>query len=474
MKVRTRIAPSPTGFPHIGTVYQALFDYAFAQKHGGQFVIRIEDTDRTRFVEGAENKIYEALDWLGLTENESPRNGGKYAPYRQSERLEIYQKYANELLEKGHAYVCTCTKERLDEVRKSQQAQKLPPKYDGHCRELGLKIDDCKRDSLPYVIRMKIPANSKIVTRDEIRGDVVFDSVAVDDQVLMKSDGFATYHLAVVVDDHLMEITHMLRGEDWLPSAPKQFLLYDMFGWDRPLFYHTVNIRNPDRSKMSKRHGHANVDWYRNEGYLPEALLNYLALLGWTHPTQKELFDLNEFVEQMDLKDLRAVEPIFDVKKLDWMNGEYLRKMTVDSCQSSVTEYLEKFKPEQYKIIESNTDFFTKSIPLIQERLKKLSEYFDLCEFFYTAPTTFEVDLKEHAELLKKTLQALEVVTDWTVQNIGDAMSKVCDESGAKRGSYFMMMRVAITGKKISPPLNESMEILGKEECMRRLKQIAA
>ncbi|MEK9179558.1 MAG: glutamate--tRNA ligase, partial [Patescibacteria group bacterium] len=289
--VRTRIAPSPTGFPHIGTIYQAMLDRAYSLKNKGKFCIRIEDTDQSRLVQGAEQKIYEALDWFGLTEDESPRKGGNFGPYRQSERLPLYKKYAEELVKNEHAYYCFCTPERLDEMRKEQQKQGKSPLYDKRCRSLSVsetlkRVESGER----HVIRMKIPNTGTITVPDNTRGDIVFSVEQVDDQVIMKSDGFPTYHLAVVVDDHLMEITHILRGSEWIPSFPKHKLLYDYFGWKMPIITHTPLITNMDGSKMSKRHGHASVSWYQEEGFLPEAVLNFMSLLGWSHPEEKEIF----------------------------------------------------------------------------------------------------------------------------------------------------------------------------------------
>src|SRR3989344_957995 len=331
MKVKTRIAPSPTGFPHIGTIYQAMLDKAFAKRHKGTFLVRIEDTDRARFVQGAEEKLFEALDWLGLQEDEGVRKGGEYGPYRQSERLDIYKKYAQELVEKDHAYYCFCTKERLDEVRNEQQKQGKPPMYDKHCRNLSKEeVDERIKNGEPYVIRMKVPENKKITVKDLIRGDIKFDSNTIDDQVILRSDGFATYHLGVVVDDYLMKVTHAVRGPEWIPSFPKHKLLYDFFGWEMPIFVHTPLIINMDGSKLSKRQGHANVDWYKEQGFLPEALLNFIALLGWSHPNSRhrhfdgesnenkevspdvEIFSFEEFSKLFDLKDLSSVNPKFD------------------------------------------------------------------------------------------------------------------------------------------------------------------
>ncbi len=462
--VRTRIAPSPTGYPHIGTVYQALFDYAFAKKHGGVFIVRIEDTDRARFVEDAEQKLFEALDWFGLTEDESPRKKGKYGPYRQSERLELYKKYALDLVEKGNAYYCFCTRERLEEIRNKMQKDGKAPMYDKHCRTLAkTEVDEKLKKGEHWVIRLKVPENKKIKVKDEIRGEIEFDSNTVDDQVLLKSDGYPTYHLAVVVDDHLMEITHVVRGEEWLPSSPKHDLLYDFFGWKKPLAFHTPILRNPDKSKLSKRQGHTNVSWYQEQGYLPEAILNYLALIGWSHPEGKEKFSMEEFIKLFDLKDLKAVAPIFDINKLEWMNGEYIRKLEFKNLKLKILEFYKN------KLLE---DIVEKTIPLVQERVKKLSDYLPLCEFLFKEPEKYELDLSSKKELLKSMAEALNIVKEWKAEKIGEGMVVLAQKLGVKNSEFFMILRVAISGKKITPPLNESMEILGKEQCLQRVNKL--
>jgi glutamyl-tRNA synthetase len=289
--VRTRIAPSPTGFPHIGTIYQVLIDFAYAHKHHGKFILRLEDTDRARFVEGAEDVIYQSLTWFGLEPDESPKIGGPFAPYRQSERLPIYKKYAEELIAKGHAYYCFCTRERLEQMRENQEAAHKPPMYDKTCLKLSAKEVTEKLDSgIPHVVRLKVPEHETIAFDDIISGHIVFDSDVIDHQVLMKSDGFPTYHFGVVVDDHLMEITHIFRGKEWIPSTPKHVLIYKFFGWDMPIHGHLPLILNEDgKGKLSKRHGHASVDYYRKLGYLPEAVLNYLSNIVWNHPEGKDL-----------------------------------------------------------------------------------------------------------------------------------------------------------------------------------------
>ncbi|HLL60379.1 MAG TPA: glutamate--tRNA ligase [Candidatus Nitrosocosmicus sp.] len=463
--VRTRIAPSPTGFPHIGTIYQVLFDYAFAKKNNGHFIVRLEDTDRNRFVEGSEQVIYDSLRWFSLIPNESPEIGGPYAPYRQSERLDIYKKYADELIEKGHAYYCFCTRERLEEMRKEQMEKKVTLMYDKHCRNLSAEeIEKSLAEKSPYVVRMKIPENRKITFNDLIIGDIEFDSSSVDDQVILKSDGFPTYHLGVVVDDHLMEITHIFRGREWISSTPKHVLLYEFFGWQIPLHGHLPLILNSDgKGKLSKRHGHASVDFYKNLGFLPEAVLNYLSNLVWYHPENKEIYTIEEFIELLDITKINSQGARFDLTKLEWMNGEYIRKMQNEELRIKIYEFYNK---------ELDEELIGKTIPLIKERIKKLSDYLPLTEFLFKDIGTYEVDLTSKKDLMQKIYESLKQIHEWNVLNIGEAMVNVAKENNVKNSEFFMLLRVAITGKKISPPLNESMEIMGKEKCLDQIKKI--
>ena len=460
--VRTRIAPSPTGFPHIGTVYQALFNFAYARRNKGHFIIRIEDTDRERFVESAEDKIFEAIDWFDLIENESPRKAGDFGPYRQSERLEIYQKYALELIEKGGAYYCFCTKERLEALRASQAAAKLPIMYDGHCQNLPLE-ESKKRLDEPHVIRLKIPENKNYKVRDEIRGDVEFDLSLIEDSVLIKSDGFPTYHFAVVVDDHLMEITHVIRGEEWISSFPKHTILYDYFGWERPLFYHTPNLRNPDKSKLSKRHGHSNVDWYREEGFLPEAILNFLALMGWSHPEQKEEFDLEEFVNLFDPKDLKPVGPIFDLTKLEWLNGVYIRKMPIEDLKKRLEKFYRDDRDFSAIFDSKHVDLL---IGLAQSRMKKLSEFRALVN----APQKQrEFTLEEKGEAAK-LLERLEKIshTEWREDVILNHLKNFRDQEDVSMKMIYFL----ITGKEQGLPLIETMvKIEGHDQILENLEK---
>ncbi len=455
MTVRTRIAPSPTGEDlHIGNLYTAFINWAFAKKNNGQFIVRIEDTDRARLVEGAEEKILTTLDAFGLSPDEKP--------VRQSERLSTYKEYAEKLVESGHAYYCYCTKERLEALRDSQQKESKPTRYDKHClNSEKVKNENEKRS---YVIRLNVPENKSVSFNDLIRGKITISTSEIDDQVILKSDGYPTYHLAVVVDDYLMKITHVIRAEEWISSTPKHVLLYEALGWELPIFAHVPILRNPDRSKLSKRKNPVWASWYLEEGYLPEAILNYLALMGWSHPEEKEIFSIDEFVSVLDLKDIAANGPVFDLTKLTWMNGEYLRAMSAENLQSAIFNF-HKGKYSQ--------ELIQKTIPLIHERIKTLKEYDDYCQFFIESPKKYEIELNKYDELLKSNSESLSLLEDWQADKIGEVMQQVADQSGLKNSEFFMALRVAITGRKISPPLNESMEILGKEEVMARLKTIA-
>lgn len=458
--IRTRIAPSPTGKDvHIGSVATALMNFAWAKKNSGQFIIRIEDTDQSRLVPGGEAKMLKTMQELGIVADESPLVGGPYAPYRQSERLAIYKKYALELIEKRKAYYCTCTSERLSEMRLKQQAEKKVPKYDRHCLANQESIKKEIESGAKYVIRLLIP-EKEIVFTDLIRGSVTFQSSSLDDQVLLKSDGFPTYHLGVVVDDYLMKISHVLRGEEWLPSTPKHIILYEAFGWEAPQFGHVSLLRNPDKSKLSKRKNPVWASEYVEKGIFPEALLNYLALMGWSHPEGKEIFNLEEYVRVFDIKDIQTTAPVFDPIKLEWMNGTYIRNMELETLNIKIQEYIGK---------DYNEHIIKKTIPLVRERLKKLSDYLPLCDFMFHAPKTYEVELEKYKESIVKIHGKIQVIEHFSAEQIGLSMADCAKELGMKNSEFFMILRVIMTGKKISPPLNESMEILGKEECLKRL-----
>ena len=454
--VRTRIAPSPTGEDlHIGNLYTAYLNWVIALKNKGQFIVRIEDTDRTRLVAGAEEKILQTLTRFGINPDESIITKGPYGPYRQSERLEIYTQYAHELIKKESAYYCTCSKARLDELRKKQIENKQVPKYDKHCLQTGETQPEGE-----YVIRLNVPENKEITFHDVIRGDITINTNDIDDQVLIKSDGFPTYHLAVVVDDHLMKISHVIRAEEWISSTPKHVLLYDALGWDKPIWAHVPILRNPDKSKLSKRKNPVWASWYLDQGFLPEAILNFLSLMGWSHPQGEEIFTQSEFIEVFSLERMQSAGPVFDIAKLEWMNGEYIRKMSISQLAEKLLEFFKgKYSEELIK----------KTVSLIQERIKTLKEFDEYCHFFIQKPEHFETDIAPYKALFESTHGALSSLNDWKSDQIGVVMQGVATKLGIKNGEYFMAMRIAITGKKVSPPLNESMEILRKEECLKRI-----
>lgn len=490
MQVRTRIAPSPTGYPHIGTIYQAMFDFVFAQKYQGKFIVRIEDTDRARFVENAEDVLFSAFEWFGLNSDEDPRKGGEYSPYRQSERLEIYQKYAKELIDKGHAYYCFCTKERLESLRDSQQKNKQAPMYDKKCLSLSKEeIDKNLSEKLPYVIRLNVPKDETITVEDAIAGTVVFESKQVDDQVLIKSDGFPTYHLAVVVDDYLMKITHIFRGTEWLPSTPKHILLYRFLGWesDMPKFAHLPLLLDAQGGgKLSKRKGNASVDFYKQEGFLPEAILNFMANIVWNHPDGVEIFSLKEFEKAFELEPFKvAVKPQgarFDIKKLEWMNGEYIRQMSDEDLAKRIEEFLVEI--EWKRALEPEIqEKISKLTPLVKERMKKLGDFVLLTDFLFENPEyekeifqkvikNKEANLKNIAQEVSLTLEKLP--KPWNTKDFEDAFRVLGEKLGLSASEMFQFIRVVISGQTVTPPLFESIEILGEEETLKRAKQVVS
>jgi glutamyl-tRNA synthetase len=473
--VRTRVAPSPTGYPHIGTIYQALFDYAYAKKHGGKFIVRIEDTDRTRFVEGSEEVIFSSLDWFGLQEDESARRGGDYGPYRQSERLPIYHKYAQELLDKDLAYFAYYPKKDAG-VKKDYSKQATSNAVVGDHKEVTSNVTNDKTaevsdrepasiaemiDSGDWILRMRVPKDNKITVKDEIRGDIVFEPEQVTEQVLLKSDGYPTYHLAAIVDDHLMQISHILRAEEWLSSLPKHVLLYKYFGWDMPPIYHTATLRNPDKSKLSKRHGHTNVHWFKEEGYLPEAILNYLALLGWSHPEEKEIFSLEEFIKVFDLHDIRPIAPIFDTTKLTWMNQQYIQMKSDEELMQLISD----FYPDVSTLDKST---FRALMPLVKTRMSTLKEFETLTQVFFADPVYKDITDKEKeiAADLKKSMHRLQ---DWENTAIFTAMKEQMTQAGVKMPVLYKIF----TGKERGLPLPQVLEILGKSRTLAILDKTA-
>ncbi|MEO8458188.1 MAG: glutamate--tRNA ligase, partial [Chloroflexota bacterium] len=379
--VRTRYAPSPTGEPHLGNIRTALYDYLLARRYGGQFILRIEDTDQQRYVEGGVEALFSALRWLGLDWDEGPDLDGprgEHGPYIQSERLELYRTYADRLIAEDHAYYCYCSPERLDEMRKAQQARKEPPRYDGRCRNLTPEErDKSEASGVTPVVRFKTPLTGDTVAYDVLRGAVSFQNATLDDFVIMKSDGFPTYHLASVIDDHLMEISHVIRGDEWLPSAPKHFLIYQAFGWDPPLFAHASRILGPDKTKLSKRHGAHSVLEYREQGYLPDALVNFLALLGWGLDDHTEIMSREMLIENFDVDRLLPNPAMFNAEKLLWMNGMYIRQMPVEELAAAVRPWLED------AVGRVDEGLLLQIIPIVQERIRLLPDIVEIADFFF-------------------------------------------------------------------------------------------
>ena len=426
--VRTRIAPSPTGAPHLGTAYMALFNLAFARKHDGQFILRIEDTDRQRSSLESEQAIFDALRWTGIEWNEGPDCGGDYGPYRQSERLDLYEQEINRLLEQGHAYRCFCSPERLNELRASQMANKETPRYDGHCLSLSPEESAQRAESEPFVVRMKIPESGECTFTDELRGEVNIDWSQIDHQVIRKTDGFPTYHLANVVDDHYMKISHVLRGEEWISSTPKHVLLYQYLGWEAPVFAHLPLLRNPDKSKLSKRKNPTGIFYFRDAGYLPEALINYLGMMGYTLPDQREIFSLGELAESFDIKRISLGGPIFDLAKLKWLNGRYLREQLQPE---EVVNRLQAWK--------ANPDFLGKIMPLALQRLETFSDFFPLAQFLLSEQPNYDAGAligklspDQPAKLLKIAEWELEKASPWDRHILSSIFQKIAETEEMK------------------------------------------
>ncbi len=472
MTVRTRIAPSPTGDPHVGTAYIALFNLCFARQHGGQFILRIEDTDAVRSTRESEEAILSSLRWLGLHWDEGPDIGGPMAPYRQSERSEIYREHAQLLLERGHAFECFCSPERLETLRKKQLAEKQRVGYDGHCLNLSRdEVGTRKGAGEPFVIRMKVPSSGVCVVNDLLRDPVEIEWQQVDMQVLVKADGLPTYHLANVVDDHLMEISHVLRGEEWITSAPKHLLLYQYFGWQPPVLCHLPLLRNPDKSKLSKRKNPTSITYYRRMGFLPEALLNYLGMMGWTMPNGEEKFSLDEMAASFDIQRVSLGGPVFDLAKLSWLNGRYIRE------NLSVEQLLERIQ-----LWAANRDYALPILKLVQERVEKLSEVLPKVAHFFSPPPALSEQSFAHKKLSKdecvKILffcsRRLDALRTWTAEGLRAELEKIGEGLGLKIRDLVFPLFVAISGQGVSTPLFESLEILGPDLTRARLRDALA
>ena len=521
--VRVRYAPSPTGYPHIGNIRTALFNWLFARHNGGKFIVRIEDTDIARRVKGSDDAILNSLRWLGLDWDEGPEVGGDYGPYIQSERRDLYRNCAQQLLEGGNAYKCYCSAERLSRMRAEMAERKESMRsYDRHCRELGTE-EQARLESggISPVIRFKAPLMGQTTFHDLIRGDITFDNSELDDLVLLKSDGYPTYHLANVVDDHFMKITHVMRADEWLSSTPRHFLLYRAFEWEPPLFAHLPMILGPDKSKLSKRHGAVSLIEYKKMGYLPEAMINFLALLGWALDDHSELFSREELISHFSIERISKTAAIFNKDKLDWMNGVYIRNKSVAELTEQLVPFVVRDLTEEEKQSISwkyLQQYVQQIVPLIRERATTLKEAAELYKSIFkpatqniqptdirsevkslTALTAYrEKELDYDAELLygknltrevvaaalKAALQRLtELDIDWDgtgrdaeklaedASSLEEVLRPLAVELGLKTGELFGLLRVAVTGRTAAPPLFQTMAVLGKERCLKRIKE---
>lgn len=470
-KIRTRFAPSPTGYMHIGNLRTAMYAYLLAKHSGGDFILRIEDTDQERYVEGAVDLIYKTMKETGLIHDEGPDIGGAYGPYIQSERRGIYKEYAEKLVELGGAYYCFCDKERLDALREEQTKNNVPPKYDGHCARLSKEeIEEKLAAGVPYVIRQKIPKRGTTTFHDEVFGKITVDNNTLDDNVLLKSDGLPTYNFANVIDDHLMNITHIIRGSEYLSSTPKYNLLYQAFGWEIPTYIHVSPVMKDAHKKLSKREGDASYEDFINKGYLKEAIVNYVALLGWSPGGEQEIFTMDEMIERFDVKGISKSPAIFDENKLNWMNGEYIRKHTLEEFHELAVPY--------YHFENKNLD--TKKISaLLHTRTEKLSDIPESVDFFDTLPTydaalychkKMKTNEENSLESLNRILPVLEQLTDWSFDGLHTALFALIEQLGVKNGLILWPLRVALSGKAFTPGGGiELAEILGKEESIRRI-----
>jgi glutamyl-tRNA synthetase len=472
---RVRFAPSPTGYLHVGGLRTALYNYLFAKGNNGKFILRIEDTDRARYVEGAVENLISTLGWAGLEYDEGPVKDGDYGPYLQSGRLEIYKKYADELIKNQKAYYCFCSTERINELRKKLEKEGLQPKYDKHCLSLSKEeIEKKLAAKEPYVVRLNVPPNENIIIDDIIRERVEFNSETIDDQVLLKSDGFPTYHLANVVDDHLMKITHVIRGEEWLSSTPKHVLLYDFLGWEKPVFAHLPLLLNPDRSKLSKRQGDVAVEDYRSKGYLKEALINFVALLGWSAGDDKEFYYLDELINAFSLERVNKAGAIFNIEKLKWLNAEHLRHKQNDEILLMLKGELSKSK---YKDGKYPDDYLLKVIEVMKERVEFVHEFIEKGFYFFKAPENFDESVmqkrwkNETPEQLKKLADEFSKLDNPSKLDFEDTLRKTAEDLKIASSDLIHPVRLAVSGVGGGPGVFDILNIIGKEETLSRINK---
>lgn len=471
---RVRFAPSPTGYLHVGGLRTALYNYLFAKSNDGKFVLRIEDTDRNRLVENAVENLINTLKWAGLDYDEGPDKSGEYGPYTQSERLDIYHKYAKQLIEDGKAYYCFCSPERLTALREEQQRLKLPQaKYDKHCLNLSKSDVQAKLASNePHVVRLNVEPGERVLIDDLIRGRVEFEREVIDDQVLIKADGYPTYHLANVVDDHLMKITHVIRGEEWLSSTPKHILLYEYLGWEIPKFAHLPLLLNPDKSKLSKRQGDVAAEDYRDNGYLREALLNFVALLGWSTSDNKEFFTMEELIENFSIDRVHKAGAVFNIEKLNWLNAEHLRAKPASELLAMLKDEMKKSK---YADKSFSDEYLLLIIEAMRERVSFIKEYIDNCPYFYEEPHSYDEAViakrwkEDSADLLRKFLEKIKALENPTKEDYENSLDQVAQENGVGKGRLIHPIRLAVSGVGIGPGVFDLLYILGKEKVVNRI-----
>ncbi|MDO8586261.1 MAG: glutamate--tRNA ligase [Armatimonadota bacterium] len=480
-EVRVRFAPSPTGSPHIGNMRNAVFDWLFARHSGGRFILRIEDTDRTRLVPGAVEEIMRDLRWLRLEWDEGPEVGGLCGPYFQSERVELYQSYARQLAEEGKAYYCYCSPERLAEMRKEQEARRESIGYDRRCRDLTPdEAERLKGESETGVVRFRMPLSGTTTFKDVVRGEISFDNALQDDFVILKSDGFPTYHFASVVDDHDMLISHVIRSEEWVSSTPKHIRLYEALGWEPPLFVHPPLIVGPDRTKLSKRHGAVAFSSYIEEGYLPETILNFLALLGWSAGEDRDLYSIDELIEKFTLEGIIDHPAVFDTAKLQWMNGQYIRACDPDRLVELTLPYLQRAGLMAESPSPDELRYAREVIRLMQERMAVLSDAPKLCDFFFVDQPEYDpkatdkwLSKPQAADLLNKVADSFESAPEWNIESIENAVRAAGAELGLEGGQVIHPVRVGVTGRTVGPGLFETIEVQGRERSVARLRTAA-
>ena len=485
--VRVRYAPSPTGDPHVGNLRTALLNWVFARHAGGQFIVRIEDTDRERMVDGAEERILEALDWLGLDWDEGPGKGGPFAPYVQSERkaLDKYGDAARQLIANGHAYECTCTPERLEQLRQRQRAEKKPTGYDGYCRNKSAdELAGEKAQGLASVVRFKVPLEGEVVFNDFLRGPLTFDPSLLQDFVILKSDGYPTYHLAHIVDDHEMQITHVLRSEEWISSTPRHVMMYEGFGWEPPEFVHLSILLGPDRSKLSKRHGDTALLEFRDKGFLPGTMFNFLSLLGWSAGDDEEVMTREQVIEKFSLDGLNAAPSIFDITKLEWMNGVYLRQLGVDALAELLLPELEADDGLPASISRPlDKVFVTELVPLIHERLKVIdrTEVSEMLSYFFEDEIELDpaevvqkgMDEATTASALESAAVRLESAEPFEAESLEQQFRALCEELELKPRQLFGALRVSLTARRVAPPLFDTMVAIGRDRSVDRVRRAA-